>query len=391
MVGELQVQLSAGGAVAKDRFGGIAGAIGGTSTPKNIDLIPLSEMFGAPNTCACSQCQSVHSAAAYLYNLLHWMRSDVVGAYDRLIEKRPDITHIKLSCENTHTVLPYIDLVNEALSWTLEDSEVPPTETKWGERELRLQPEYRFAKAETKLKKLAFPAALPFYRSASEGRAAISGAGLHPAKIMQTFLPADRSTWSPIQVKAHRAAWLGIDITSNGDEVDLYDLITTSVAPNDFWTKYTGVTSSPQKNIGKIMQALGLDFAGVDALVKLNFVSKTSSGQDAFVVEGIDYHDTECRYEKANYVLSTNSSTGFGKAIAWRAWRLLRLAKVLEITPAELDLLISRFNLSNGGNAVEINEDFIAFLSGAAEIEVQTEVSRNLTLSYLELLSLIHI
>ena len=34
---------------------------------------------------------------------------------DVLLERRPDLGDIELSCENTTTPLPYIDLVNEIL------------------------------------------------------------------------------------------------------------------------------------------------------------------------------------------------------------------------------------------------------------------------------------
>src|SRR6185436_15743823 len=34
---------------------------------------------------------------------------------DVLLARRPDLEHLKLTCENTETPLPYIDLVNEVL------------------------------------------------------------------------------------------------------------------------------------------------------------------------------------------------------------------------------------------------------------------------------------
>ena len=41
--------------------------------------------------------------------------TDAKTAFERLNERRPDIQRIELSCENTNTVLPYVDLVNEIL------------------------------------------------------------------------------------------------------------------------------------------------------------------------------------------------------------------------------------------------------------------------------------
>ena len=37
--------------------------------------------------------------------------------YAALIERRPDLPYITLTCENTHTALPYIDVVNEILEY----------------------------------------------------------------------------------------------------------------------------------------------------------------------------------------------------------------------------------------------------------------------------------
>ena len=34
-----------------------------------------------------------------------------------LLDRRPDIQHLPLTCENTNTALPYIDLVNETLEY----------------------------------------------------------------------------------------------------------------------------------------------------------------------------------------------------------------------------------------------------------------------------------
>ena len=37
--------------------------------------------------------------------------------YYALIERRPDLAHIPLTCENTNTALPYIDITNEILEY----------------------------------------------------------------------------------------------------------------------------------------------------------------------------------------------------------------------------------------------------------------------------------
>ena len=386
MVGELRVQLAHSGINTQKDFGEILVA-GGSQAPETLDLVPISQVFGAFNSCACTACESVHSPAAYLYNLLHWMKSDVQGAFPRLMEKRPDIADIKLSCFNTHTVLPYIDLVNEALCWTLDDNIVPPTETTWDEADLRLQPENRYGAAsaatpadipntaEEQLKTKFFPASLPYYRSASEGRAAFSASGLNFSDVMATFLPADRNLWSDDQSanqkKAYRAAILGLD-------VELYDELIKIAVPSNFWTAYSGVTTPPGKNVGNIMRALGLDFMTTDSLIRLEFVSKAATGSNAFIAGEVNYHDTDCTYDNATY------DNAFPQAAAWRAWRLLRLSNALDISPSTLNGLLLRYGDATG-NGLEINVEFLAFLAGTRELAALAGVSQEATLAYLEL------
>ncbi len=77
-------------------------------------LIPDWEtLFGSFDLCACDHCNSVQGPAAYFVDVLQFLKAREV--LDRLLTRRPDLAEIELSCENSATVLPYIDLVNEVL------------------------------------------------------------------------------------------------------------------------------------------------------------------------------------------------------------------------------------------------------------------------------------
>ena len=79
----------------------------------------LATLFGSQDYCKTDDCTSVLSPAAYLCDLLLWLRNHPQGnmtALDVLSERRPDIRHLLLNCPNTDTELPYIDLVNELLA-----------------------------------------------------------------------------------------------------------------------------------------------------------------------------------------------------------------------------------------------------------------------------------
>lgn len=80
----------------------------------------LEALFGALDYCACSECRSVYSPAAYMVDILRFLREKDAVAYKRtavdvLFSRRPDIAETELSCTNTNTPVPYIDLVNELL------------------------------------------------------------------------------------------------------------------------------------------------------------------------------------------------------------------------------------------------------------------------------------
>ncbi len=95
----------------------------------------LETLFGEMDFCACEHCRSVLSPAAYLVDLLQFLdllRRNANGVelprtFDRdnpadvLLERRPDLQHLLLTCNNTNVALPYIDLVNEILEYAVVD------------------------------------------------------------------------------------------------------------------------------------------------------------------------------------------------------------------------------------------------------------------------------
>ena len=79
----------------------------------------LATLFGFQDYCQTDDCTSILSPAAYLCDLLLWLRNHHQGsstALDVLSARRPDIRHLLLNCPNTDTELPYVDLVNELLA-----------------------------------------------------------------------------------------------------------------------------------------------------------------------------------------------------------------------------------------------------------------------------------
>ena len=91
------------------------------------DFPNMKALFQLSDFCACEDCRTVHSAAAYVADTLEFLKHRLVFdttspsndplqvAKDVLFSRRPDLGDMDLSCANTNTPLPYVDVVCELL------------------------------------------------------------------------------------------------------------------------------------------------------------------------------------------------------------------------------------------------------------------------------------
>jgi hypothetical protein len=122
------------------------GKVLGTLSPRETGVPDWATLFNTLDLCSCSECRSTEGPAAYLVDILHFLkgrlqvdhvvrdktgtivdtkfrqRVDAVtgllrdeSAKDILFDRRYDIGDIELSCSNTNTPIPYVDLTNEIL------------------------------------------------------------------------------------------------------------------------------------------------------------------------------------------------------------------------------------------------------------------------------------
>jgi hypothetical protein len=82
------------------------------------------QLFGSSELsfCECTHCRSVFGPAAYLFDMLLFLRQYTAGEeegglplLDHFAARRPDVPLVRLSCDNTNIEVPQIDLVNELL------------------------------------------------------------------------------------------------------------------------------------------------------------------------------------------------------------------------------------------------------------------------------------
>src|SRR5947209_1089165 len=90
-----------------------------------VQLPDLETLFGQSSFCQCEDCGSIFSPAAYFVDVLYSIVEKGISAVDQngkrtagteiLFSRRTDLENIELTCQNTNTPLPYIDLTNEIL------------------------------------------------------------------------------------------------------------------------------------------------------------------------------------------------------------------------------------------------------------------------------------
>jgi hypothetical protein len=137
----------------------------------------LEGLFGEMDFCACDHCRSILSPAAYLVDLLHFIDQPNPPAGTEnpqavLFSRRPDIQHLPLTCENTNTALPYIDVVNETLEYFIANNVQALSLNGYlghdtdgaVSADLLASPQFVMDAAYTILRGERFPAPLPFHQ-----------------------------------------------------------------------------------------------------------------------------------------------------------------------------------------------------------------------------------
>ena len=161
----------------------------------------VNDIFGANDLCACTSCLSVLSPAAYFVDLLQFIDAPRPGEptiLQLLLARRPDLAHIQLTCENTNTRIPYVDLVNEILaSYVAHEAPFPYNDPKDGistgtAEELRANPilpteaaAQAQADAFKKLASAIFPFNLPYNHWLEVVRLYLSHFGIQRETIMR--------------------------------------------------------------------------------------------------------------------------------------------------------------------------------------------------------------
>ena len=178
----------------------------------------LETLFGDMDYCECNECLSVYSPAAYFVEVLQYLRNNNLDPnnpntglkgitntpLEKLFRRRPDLGCLELTCENTFTVLPYIDLVNEVMeSFVVHldkyhtDLNVPKQATLdvFNVRDettvdLLAQPQHVNYQAYCILKNAVYPFTLPYHQPIDVARIFLKPMGTSRYELLDTFRTA---------------------------------------------------------------------------------------------------------------------------------------------------------------------------------------------------------
>ncbi len=151
-------------------------------------------MFRDNNLCDCQQCQSVYSPAAYFVDILNLLSKKNNDAFARLIAHRPDLVNILLTCENTNTPLPYIDLVNELLESVVANQTTVAYQTESTAAELAAFPQRVLPAAYDKLKTSAASDQLPLDLPLETSRKLLDELDMKRQEVLESFFPKSAHT-----------------------------------------------------------------------------------------------------------------------------------------------------------------------------------------------------
>lgn len=330
----------------QDRFSGAGTVVLPNVTPADAGIPDWATLFGPVDFCECRHCRSVLSPAAYLVDALHFLR-DRRGidpahpgrsALDVLFSRRPDIGDIELTCENTNTLVRYVDLMIEALN-----PAAGPT------------PEDRLLALFTLLSNQTYPWLLPFNQAAEQTRAYLDLAGVHRYDLMKTFqgLMTLSGDEQPVTVPdpeeiAITTEYLGM--------TSLERKVITGTATQPTWVLWGYSASSGWldatdgvQHVRNLLDRSGLSHAELVELLDTHYINPNPSAR-------IDIKpDSSCNIDGMTL-------TPFDEPALGRIVRFVRLWRKLGWTMHEVDLAITAVGAGN------IDETFITKLADVRRV-----------------------
>lgn len=329
-------------------------------------------LFGSLDFCACQHCQSVYSPAAYLVDMLHWLhnrpsKEDEKTALNILFgTRRADIGTIELSCKNTNTPLPYIDLINEVLELLIAPpgGDWPSYQTTGTDADLLAHPEHLHVPAYDVLagagvdRDAVFPFSLPYNLWLDETRTYLGQLGVTRVALMDALRgKGSPSAWADVGVAMEvlEASPLEWDVIAG-------KMLNPPRSPKDFWgmegeddwvAKLKNVSTWLNKTTPPLADS-PMGFDELTDLLRAGFVQAPGA-------LGVWFEDSTCDTTKATLV-------GLTAAHLARLHQFVRLQRRLGWSVADLDRAIDVLG------AGELDEAFLTKVSHALRLVADLDI-----------------
>lgn len=355
-------------------------AVWGTASPGPAPGYPnLSSIFGSMDMCGCTDCTSLYSPAAYFTDILGFIKKRLAAAvYNELYRRRPDLVNIDLSCKNSHTPMPYVDLVNELLELIIlkqiqAGGSIPgltvPTsfQTSGTAKELAAFPEHTYKNSgvytsypqyrlvyDLRLNKAFYPIALPFSLPLVEARTYLDHLGYSRYQLMQLFKPTDYTTTTNVDLIAEydalseliRLSRMEADIICKNPNVDV---------PTNAWEFY-GFTSAGTwyntlcNDLDLILDRCNINYLEFLQLMVTDFLNKPSGSpaDRPFAIMAKDGKPVDtCVVKDLILVCNLVPDVAPKQALFDKMHRFLRLQRTTGWSIYQLDIVLASFGYTD--------------------------------------------
>lgn len=308
-----------------DRFSGAGTSVIMNTTPEAAGIPDWATLFGPIDFCECQQCRSVLSPAAYLVDILQFLKHRTAidtarSALDVLFDRRSDIGEIELTCENTNDPIPYVDLVIEL---------------------------FQSNTASVDLSSQVYPWGLPFNQPTEQSRAYLDLLGVHRYDLMRTFQGASTSSVvrDPEEISIE-SEYLGMTTRERKIIAGSTDQIST------LWG-YTGGFPAVEGFIAvqELLDRSGLSHAELVDLLDTRYVNPNPTAM------------IDIQPDSTGEIMKMSFNPSMDEQALGRIIRFVRLWRRLGWTMHEVDLTITAVGAGN------IDETFIAKLADVVRVK----------------------
>jgi hypothetical protein len=261
-----------------------------TVTPNNTDV------FDIGSYCACCDCLSVYSPASYLVDIMQYLDSlpsndagvTVLGV---MLQRRPDIANLLLTCENTNTEIPYIDLVNEimeyyvanvsaATPYTAIQGSLPARDTgNATAAELSIDPQYTIIAAYQNVYAKKYPFTLPYHQPLDVIRTYLNFLNTSRAALMEIFpyylASSSGSTLTPIPPYAIDAEYMQLSLNEYVIQVnqDFFGNVILAPSVESYYGNPLPVYTNSQIAVPGFLLCTGLQYTDLVSILQTQFIN----------------------------------------------------------------------------------------------------------------------